>query len=96
MLASVSLFVDVSCDLPIMGMLIREKLTRPGRQSAGELRCGYFIQALLSSDHNCTATDGQWWSTQVYSVHRNVLIALKRNGFKAVRYGIFFSPYLPM
>lgn len=59
MLASVSLFVDVSCDLPIMGMLIQEKLTRPGRQSAQELRCGYFIQALLSSDRNCTATDGQ-------------------------------------
>ncbi len=91
MLASVSVFVDVSCDLPIMGMLIQEKLTRPSRQSAWELRCGYFIQALLSSDHNCTATDGQWRSTQVYSVHRNVLIALNRNSFKAVRcVGFFF------
>lgn len=90
MLASVSVFVDVSCDLPIMGMLIQEKLTRPGRQSAWELRCGYFIQALLSSDHNCTATDGQWWSAQVYSVHRNVLIALNRNSFKAVRCGLLF------
>lgn len=34
------------------------------------------------------ATDGQWWSTQVYSVHRNVLIALNRNSFKAVRCGL--------
>lgn len=89
MLASASVFVDVSCDLPIMGMLIQEKLTRPGRQSAEEPRCRYYIGAFLSPDHNCTVTDGQWWSAQVYSMHRNVLIAPNRNSFKAVRWGFF-------
>lgn len=92
MLTAVSVFVDVSCDLPIMGMLIQEKLTRPGRQSAWELRYGYFIQALPSSDHNCTVTDGQWWRAQVYSMHRNVLIALSRNSFKTFRCVFFFTP----
>lgn len=95
MLASVSVFVDVSCDLTIMGMLIQGKLTRPDRQSAWELRCGYFIEALLSTDDNCTVTDGQWWSVQVYSVHRNVFIppntqtALKQLG------RFFLTPCMP-
>lgn len=54
MLASASVFVDVSCDLPITGTLIQEKLTRPGLQSAEEPRCRYHTQAFLSPHHNCS------------------------------------------